>query len=77
VLSKRAIKREAKRVGGRVGMAPIHAAERGDLEEVMRLVQEDPGVVDSSDDDMMGRTALHYASSGSCRGGLLPVGSGG
>jgi len=42
-------------------MVDIHdAAEEGDLEEVMRLVQEDPGVVDSTD-VYSGETALHVA----------------
>jgi len=44
-------------------MAPIHdAAGRGDLENVMRLVQEDPGILVSPDDDR-GRTPLHFAAS--------------
>jgi len=44
-------------------MAPIHhAANQGDLEEVIRLIQEDPGVVDITDDDGIGGAALHYAS---------------
>jgi len=45
-------------------MAPIHgAARRGDLEVMMRLTQEDLGMVDTTDDDdSMGWTALHYAS---------------
>jgi len=43
-------------------MAPIHdAVKQGDLEEVMQLVQADPGVVDSADDYTLW-TALHYAS---------------
>jgi len=42
-------------------MAPIHnAARRGDLDEVMRSVQEDPGVMDLIDDHE--QTALLYAS---------------
>jgi len=46
-------------------MAPIHdAVRRGDLEVVVRLTQEDPGMVNitDDDDDSMGWTALHYAS---------------
>jgi len=43
-------------------MAPIHHnAIRGDLKEVMRLVQEDPGVVDSTE-VYYGVKALHFAS---------------
>jgi len=45
-------------------MAPIHdAARRGDLEEVMRLIQEDPGVVSITEKESHERsTPLHYAS---------------
>jgi len=46
-------------------MAPIHdAAERGDLQEVMRLIQEDPEVVHSSLVGGLdqGETALHVSS---------------
>jgi len=45
-------------------MAPIHqAAGRGDLEEVMSLVQKDPGVVNSIDvDRFRGGIAHHYAA---------------
>jgi len=47
-------------------MAPIHGAcERDDLEEVMILVQEDPGVMDLTNNDNDGEMALHSAS---CRG---------
>ena len=42
-------------------MAPIHdAAEQGNLEEVMRLIQEDPEIVDATDE--YGDTPLYYAS---------------
>jgi len=42
-------------------MAPIHeAAARGDLEGVMRLTEQNPGVIDSI--GRFGRTALHIAS---------------
>jgi len=44
-------------------MAPIHdAAAEDDLEEVTRLIQEDPGVVDIVDEDDFGKTALHNAT---------------
>jgi len=40
---------------------PIRAAaEEGDLEEVMRLVQEDPGVVNTTTNDKK-KAALHFA----------------
>ena len=42
-------------------MSPIHdAAEQGNLEEVMRLIEEDPEIVD--DIDHHHQTALHCAS---------------
>jgi len=45
-----------------VPLLPIHAAAiRGDLEEVMRLVQEDPQVLNTIDSDER-MTALHYVS---------------
>jgi len=45
-------------------MAPIHdAVIDGDLQKVMRLVEEDPGVVSLTDpDEGKGGTALHFAS---------------
>jgi len=44
-------------------MAPIHAAaRRGDLEEVMRLVQQDPEVVNIPRGGASGSTALHSAA---------------
>ena len=42
-------------------MAPIHdAAVEGNLEEVMRLIEEEPDVVDAVNED--GATALLWAS---------------
>jgi len=43
-------------------MAPIHdAAIDGDLDDVMRLVQEEPGLVNSADHLRMGKTPLQLA----------------
>jgi len=44
-----------------MALPPIHdAAWKSNLEEVMRFVQDDPGMVHTVDDE--GGTALHYAS---------------
>jgi len=43
-------------------MAPIHhAAHRGELGEVMKLIQGNPGMVDSIDDDSFEGTTVHHA----------------